>query len=93
MPLEVGTRGTMGSLVKREIDYYRKVELERAETSSRERPSRWGGFRFSMSNWKRKKRRSSGICSVVEVAHGDRVNDIPGYGYLNLKVDSQRYDV
>lgn len=98
VPLEVGTRGTIGSLLKREIDYFKKVELERADTATSQetattggrRPT-WPSFRFSMSSWRRrKKRRNSGICSVVEVAD---TNEIPGFGYLNLRAHSQRYDV
>lgn len=98
VPLEVGTRGTIGSLLKKEIDFFRKADFERAETTTSQetaavRRSSWPSFRFSMSNWRRKKRRSSGICSVVEVADSDRLNEIPGFGYLNLRAHSQRYDV
>ncbi|XP_047940723.1 uncharacterized protein LOC125188029 [Salvia hispanica] len=87
VPLEVGTRGTIGSLLKREIDYFRKAEVERAHTASEETPSASGGrgFKFSISNWTRKmKRRRS--------SDRDSHNQIPGFGYLNLKAHSHRYD-
>lgn len=32
-PLAIGTRGTVGSLVRREIEYFRRVELDRPESS------------------------------------------------------------
>ncbi|KAL1537358.1 hypothetical protein AAHA92_29882 [Salvia divinorum] len=87
VPLEVGTRGTIGSLLKREIDYFIKVDVERAHTASEETHSSPGGrgFKFSMSNWTRKmKRRRS--------SDKDSHTQIPGFGYLNLKALSHRYD-
>ncbi|GAB2298844.1 hypothetical protein Dimus_032922 [Dionaea muscipula] len=33
-PLAVGTRGTVGSLLRREIEYFRKVELESQSVAS-----------------------------------------------------------
>ncbi|KAE7995460.1 hypothetical protein FH972_000249 [Carpinus fangiana] len=70
-PVAIGTRGTVGSLVRKEIEYFRKIEIDRcgssrkpqgqivdvASTSGRSasRPSFW----FLMMTWKRKKQRSS----------------------------------
>ncbi|XP_074307553.1 uncharacterized protein LOC141642608 [Silene latifolia] len=34
-PLAIGTRGTIGSLVRREIEYFRRIELDRPETSKK----------------------------------------------------------
>ncbi|KAL2931490.1 Epoxide hydrolase 2 [Bienertia sinuspersici] len=34
-PLAIGTRGTVGSLVRREIEYFRRLELDRGETSKK----------------------------------------------------------
>lgn len=95
-PLEVGTRGTIGSLVKREIDYFTKLELERSsEDMASVGRSSWPSFRFSLSSWRRKKRRNCGIRPgmMADVSDSERLSQIPGFGYLNLKVDSQRYDV
>ncbi|XP_051125191.1 uncharacterized protein LOC127247405 [Andrographis paniculata] len=107
IPLEVGTRGTIGSLLKREIEYFRKLDTEPGDSkmnSDRQCqemkmdgcPS-WPSFRFSRVPWKRKKRRSSGItpgiCSLVEVANSPRLDEIPGFSYQNLRADSKRYDV
>ncbi|KAI3456432.1 hypothetical protein Pfo_013095 [Paulownia fortunei] len=107
VPLEVGTRGTIGSLLKREIEYFRKLELEHVESrmnseiSSQEMApggrNSWPSLRFSMVSWRRKKRRNSGIrpgiCSTVEVADSQGLNEIPGFSYLNLRADSKRFDV
>ncbi|KDP20773.1 hypothetical protein JCGZ_21244 [Jatropha curcas] len=96
-PVAIGTRGTVGSLVRREIEYFTKVELDRCVSSSkseidmgsssgRSRPSFWS----LRMNWKRKKRRGSSngflpsICSAVEVAD---TNGISGFSYRILKND------
>ncbi|KAL5775438.1 hypothetical protein ACOSP7_012995 [Xanthoceras sorbifolium] len=69
-PVAIGTRGTVGSLVRREIEYFSKFELERRAISfqktrgqivdmgSSSGHSRHG-FWFMMMSWKRKKRRGS----------------------------------
>ncbi|GMH05322.1 hypothetical protein Nepgr_007162 [Nepenthes gracilis] len=73
-PLAVGTRGTVGSLLKREIEYYRRLELDK-QSQTLKRPEKQpinvsdnNGNRHSRSNslgylltssWRRKKRRSN----------------------------------
>ncbi|KAG8385719.1 hypothetical protein BUALT_Bualt03G0074400 [Buddleja alternifolia] len=103
VPLEVGARGTIGSLVKMEIEYFRRLEVESVqsrlnseEIASRGRSS-WPKFRFSMVPWRKKKRRNSGIrpgiCSMVEVADSQGLSEIPGFSYRSLKADSKRFEV
>ncbi|XP_057962578.1 uncharacterized protein LOC131154090 [Malania oleifera] len=101
-PVKIGTRGTVGSLVMKEIEYFSKLELEHRASCSRvprpvdvgsssghSRPSFWS---LTMT-WKRKKRRGSGsgflpnICSAVEVAESHRLNGVPGFNYRILKSD------
>ncbi|GFP97020.1 hypothetical protein PHJA_001846100 [Phtheirospermum japonicum] len=108
-PLEVGTRGTIGSLLRREIDYFRRIELDHAEscmgsldraseeTASGRRYS-WPRFRFSIMSWRKRKRRNNGvrpgICSMVEVAERQgSMNEVSGFSYLNLRAESMRFDV
>ncbi|KAI3466582.1 hypothetical protein Pfo_023245 [Paulownia fortunei] len=107
VPLEVGTRGTVGSLLKKEIEYFTRLELERVEScmnSERETEemapgtrNSWPGFRFLMVSWMKKKRRNSGIrtgiCSMVEVAGSQGLNEIPGFSYRNLRADSKKFEV
>ncbi|XP_050213140.1 uncharacterized protein LOC126664676 [Mercurialis annua] len=71
-PVAIGTRGTIGSLVRKEIDYFTKIELERCPSSSKPHqvqmfnigsgsgigPSRPSFWSLRMS-WKRKKRRGN----------------------------------
>ncbi|KZV37162.1 hypothetical protein F511_15082 [Dorcoceras hygrometricum] len=103
-PLAIGTCGTMGSLLKKEIEYFKGLELEivesrrQAERNNKEMASRkctsWPGFRCLTDSWRKKKRRGSGIqpniCSIVEVADFDlrELNGIPGFGYHNLNDDA-----
>ncbi|XP_027088104.1 uncharacterized protein LOC113782903 [Coffea eugenioides] len=66
-PVEVGTRGTVGSLLKKEIEYFRRLEVDCCGSSVQ--PQRhvqdftstgiksWPSFRFLNLTWRRKKRR------------------------------------
>lgn len=73
-PIAIGTRGTVGSLVRKEIEYFSKLELDRPLGSSSSRKpqgqivdmtssscthSSKPSFWFLIMTWKRKKRRSS----------------------------------
>jgi hypothetical protein len=74
-PVAIGTRGTVGSLVRKEIEYFRKIEIDRcgssrkpqgqivdmASTSGRSASASASRptFWFLMMTWKRKKQRSS----------------------------------
>lgn len=72
VPVAIGTRGTVGSLVRKEIEYFRKIEIDgcgssrkpqgqivdMASTTGRSASSR-PSFWFLMMTWKRKKQRSS----------------------------------
>ncbi|KAF5728593.1 hypothetical protein HS088_TW21G00741 [Tripterygium wilfordii] len=98
-PIAIGTRGTVGSLVRKEIEYFTKFELQCSGSCKRRQGkvvdlgcstgnSRPGFWYLTMS-WKRKKRRiNSGflpsMCSVVEVADGNRT---PGLSYRILEND------
>jgi len=92
-PVAIGTRGTVGSLVKNEIDYYAKIELERCCSSSSsshrtQRPDMASSscssspptFWQSIMLWRRKKKRT-GICFVP------KMNKISGFGYTILRND------
>ncbi|KAB2600972.1 hypothetical protein D8674_001977 [Pyrus ussuriensis x Pyrus communis] len=71
-PIAIGTRGTVGSLVLKEIEYFSKIELDRRGSSSSMKPlgqilgltsggsgSHCGksGFRLLLMAWRRRKRR------------------------------------
>ncbi|CAI9772882.1 unnamed protein product [Fraxinus pennsylvanica] len=101
VPMEVGTPGTVGSLLKREMEYFKRLEVERFEMSCLKserhngekgscRGNSWPGFKFFPFNWRRKKRRNSGIRRSF-VDDGE-ISEIPGFSYRNLKADSKRFE-
>lgn len=100
-PIAIGTRGTVGSLVRREIEYFSRFDLQPRASSfqkgqivdlgcSRSGHS-WHGFWFVIMNWKRKSRRGSSsrflprICSASAVVDRDQFGGMPGFGYRILK--------
>ncbi|KAL6567482.1 hypothetical protein OROGR_001150 [Orobanche gracilis] len=105
VPLEVGARGTIGSLLKREIEYFRKIDMEHMESFERESDEMAPGrrnssrcLRLPMLSWRRKNKRRNnvirpGICSMVEVANSQVMNEISGFRYLNLGAESMRFKV
>lgn len=107
-PVKVGTRGTVGSLVMKEIEYFRRCELElcgssikpqkhSVDGSSSGGSSSWPNFGFLMMTWRKKKKRGSAIlpriCSAVEVSKSHRHNGVPGFTYRNLKADAKNFRV
>ncbi|OIV91935.1 hypothetical protein TanjilG_00603 [Lupinus angustifolius] len=107
-PVSIGTRGTIGSLVMKEIEYFTKFELDRRRSSqksqqhfvdtdrsySMSRPSFW----VILTTWKRKKRKGTSgsipkFCSVAEVAESNQLNRIPGYSYRILKNDIHNFQL
>lgn len=108
-PVAIGTRGTVGSLVRTEIEYFSKFELQQcasfrkpqgrivdiASSSGHSRNSFW----FMITRWKRKKRRGSAscilpsICSAVEVADRNPLNGIAGFNYRILKNDVNNLNI
>ncbi|KAK7412657.1 hypothetical protein VNO78_04188 [Psophocarpus tetragonolobus] len=72
-PVAIGTRGTIGSLVRKEIEYFTKFELERRGSSQKPKqhfvamdmvygrsyPISRPGFWSLLTSWKRRKRRGT----------------------------------
>lgn len=103
VPVEVGTRGTVGSLLKKEIEYFRKNELDCSKGSSNNKSQKssvvidsgsgnsWPSFGFLNMKWKKKKRRGTGG-GLPAMCSMVEVSEIPGFSYRNLKVDSKRFE-
>ncbi|XP_022735268.1 uncharacterized protein LOC111288589 [Durio zibethinus] len=106
-PVEVGTRGTVGSLVLQEIEYFSRLELNcqdsskkphlnvkdvGASSSSQSRPL-VGPVIATQKKKKRggRKLRPS-MCSMVEISENRSVG-IPGFSYRNLKSDEKKLQV
>lgn len=100
-PVAIGTRGTIGSLVRKEIEYFTNsqkaqpqfVDMVSSRGYSTSKPSFW----FLLMTGKRRKKRGANngflpkICSAVEVAESNQLNRIPGYSYRILKNDINNF--
>ncbi|CAH9139593.1 unnamed protein product [Cuscuta epithymum] len=101
-PVDVGSQGTIGSLLNREIEHLTRPKSEHSSESMTSTKSKthssWPGFIFVMLKWKKKKRRASGgglllgVCSLVDNVSTDRhmLNEIQRFSYVNLKADSNQ---
>ncbi|TYI42365.1 hypothetical protein ES332_A01G093500v1 [Gossypium tomentosum] len=91
-PVEIGTRGTVGSLVMQEIEYFSQLEL-RSKDRSKKPHSNVGPV---VPTQKKKRRGSSklipSICSMVEISD-NRPLGISGLSYRNLKSDVNKLQV
>ncbi|XAR56670.1 hypothetical protein NMG60_11037236 [Bertholletia excelsa] len=103
-PVEIGTKGTVGSLVMKEIEYFSQLGLgppiitekpqnqltDVASTSSYTTPK----IRSLITNPKKKKRGGSklipSMCSIVKVAKTNQSDVSAGFSYRNLKADAKK---
>ncbi|XP_020228759.1 uncharacterized protein LOC109809774 [Cajanus cajan] len=106
-PVAIGTRGTIGSLVRKEIEFFSKFELgnsQRAQpqfvnmVSSRSFSTSKPSFWVLLMTGKRRKRRGTNVflskmCSVVQVVESNKWNRIPGYSYRILKDDINNFQL
>lgn len=98
-PVEVGTRGTVGSLILQEIEYLSKIELGCQESTTCKSKKEAAASTSSNSSSssatprkpKKKKRAGSRLipkmCDMVEIADNNRQPKtiIHGFTYQNLK--------
>ncbi|XP_024928105.3 uncharacterized protein LOC112491197 [Ziziphus jujuba] len=102
-PLEIGTRGTVGSLVMKEIEYFSQLELGSQGNSkktlshvadiscsySHSRPT----FGSALATQKKKKRGSRhlpSMCSTIEVSDINQPTGTYTFSYRNLKSDVEK---
>ena len=102
-PVEIGTTGTVGSLIMKEIEYFGQLELscqgssqkpqlpitDMASSSSHSRPN-FGSVTATQKKKKRGSRLLPGICSMVEVSDNNRPIGNSGFSYRNLKSDLKK---
>lgn len=102
-PVEIGTRGTVGSLLMQEMEYFSRLEMGRkdccekpqckfADASPSESHS-VPNFTITVKTQRKKKRGSrllASMCSVVDVADSNQPNAISGFTYQNLKADAKK---
>lgn len=88
-PVAIGTRGTIGSLVRKEIEYFTKIESDKLGSSQKSHPHfvNMVSSKTKTSFWmllKLKKQRPK-TRSVIQVTENNNFNRIPGYNYMSLK--------
>lgn len=106
-PVEIGTRGTVASLIMQEIDYFSRIESNSQDRSQRNK-SQFTNVGSSHSTNSRstivstvestkKKRVSSkllpSMCSMVDVSDGGRLNGTSVFGYRNLRSDTKKFQL
>jgi hypothetical protein len=104
-PIEIGTRGTVASLIMQEIDYFSRIESNSQDRSQKNR-SQITDVGSSLSTNSRstvvstvestkKKRVSSkllpSMCSMVDVSDSSRPNGTSVFGYRNLRSDTKKF--
>lgn len=85
-PVEIGTKGTIGSLLMQEITHYSESNVFCREIAQRPKPLR----SETVSQKTKKIARSkflSVMCSIVEVTNGKILNRTAGFDYRDLKTD------
>lgn len=102
-PVEIGTRGTIGSLIMQEIKYFSQLELSSRESS--QKPHSHTGMASTSSQSKAtfgsvitapKKKKKGGnrllpsICSMVEVSNNNQPIGISAFSYRSLKSDVRK---
>ncbi|XP_034678013.1 uncharacterized protein LOC117908499 [Vitis riparia] len=102
-PVEIGTRGTVGSLIMQEIEYFSRLEIGHKDCSQKPQCKIADAissgshsipkFGIMIKAQKKKKRGSRllpSMCSIVEVADSNQPNGISGFTYRNLKADVKK---
>ncbi|KAK9155760.1 hypothetical protein Sjap_003240 [Stephania japonica] len=92
-PLQIGTKGTVGSLLLQEIEYFSRLETDRRKdpnkhegqivdlSSKKGRPER--------SKWRKKKKFLPSMCKMAEVAETTRPIVVSKFSYRHLKTDAK----
>jgi len=105
-PVEIGTRGTVASLIMQEIEYFSRIDSNSQRNKSQ--ITEVGSSISSTSSRTtivstveesiKKKRVSSSrllpsMCSMVDVSDNGRPNGTSAFGYRNLKSDTKKFQV
>ncbi|KAL9316624.1 hypothetical protein ACSQ67_017625 [Phaseolus vulgaris] len=104
-PAEIGTRGTVASLIMQEIEYFSRIDsnsqrnksqITEVGSSNSSTSSRTTIVSIEEESTK-KKRVSSRLlprmCSMVDVSDTGRPNGTSALGYRNLKSDTKKFQV
>ena len=103
-PVEIGTRGTVASLIMQEIEYFSRIgsnsqrnKSQITEVSSSISTSSTTTIVSKVEESTKKKRGSSkllpSMCSMVDVSDSGRPNGTSAFSYRNLKSDTKKFQV
>ncbi|KAM0007266.1 hypothetical protein Hdeb2414_s0146g00813471 [Helianthus debilis subsp. tardiflorus] len=105
-PIKIGTKGTVGSLMMKEIEYFNRLEVlskkhglhvPEAAASTNSGQSKPKIDHHSVNIAPRRKKRSNkfvpSICSAIDVADHNGRKMVSGFGYRTLKADVGRLQV
>ncbi|KAI0527345.1 hypothetical protein KFK09_002945 [Dendrobium nobile] len=93
-PIEIGTQGTIGSLLSQEIEYFKKIDTNHHRSHQKSKKVIQDMASKSTGSFNKKKKQSipsnNGgflpcICSIVEIRNAG------GAGYINLKTDCNKF--
>ncbi|KAF5730566.1 hypothetical protein HS088_TW19G00157 [Tripterygium wilfordii] len=104
--VEIGTRGTIGSLIRQEIEYFSRLESSSRSSSQRsqsdlkdmDRSSGQCRATFGSEITQKKKKREGSrfiprMCSMIEVSENNMKSGISGFNYKNLNSDMKKLQV
>ncbi|XP_071727209.1 uncharacterized protein [Rutidosis leptorrhynchoides] len=101
-PIKIGTKGTVGSLMMKELEYFNRLEvqshtntLQVLEAAAKSQPESKIENKVTI-NSKSKKRSNKfipSICSAIDVANNNGPKTISGFSYKTLKADARRSQV
>lgn len=106
-PIEIGTRGTVASLIMQEIDYFSRIESNSQDRLQRNKSQITDVSSSNSSNSRstvvsavestKKKRVSSkllpSMCSLVDVSDNGRPNGTSAFSYRNLRSDTKSFQL
>ncbi|KAI3804764.1 hypothetical protein L1987_26562 [Smallanthus sonchifolius] len=94
-PIKIGTKGTVGSLIMKEIEYFNRLEVH-SQKHRLQVPEAAATSTGAQPKPKRKKRSNKfmpSICSAIDVADHNGPRLVSGFGYRTLKADVRRLQV
>lgn len=100
-PIKIGTKGTIGSLMMKEIEYFNKLgvhthkhTLQPPQEATKPRHSQPKPKLDSLITTAKSKKRSNkflpSICSAIDVADHNGPKMVSGFSYKSLKSDTRR---
>jgi len=104
-PVEIGTRGTVASLIMQEIEYFTRIdsnsqrnkshitEVGSSTSSTSSRTTIVSTVEESTKKKRVRNRLLPSMCSMVDVSDNGRPNGTSAFSYRNLKSDTKRFHI